>query len=42
MKQDPSFKLVAIVILAGVVTAFVAPELDSHSAPEAHSAATAE
>ncbi len=42
MKQDPSFKLVAIVILAGVVTAFVAPELDSHPTSEAHAAATAE
>jgi FlaG/FlaF family flagellin (archaellin) len=42
MKQDPSFKLVAIVILAGVVTAFVAPELDSKAAPETHAVATAE
>lgn len=39
MKQDPSFKLVIIVILAGVVTAFVAPGSDNHHAPEAHASA---
>lgn len=39
MKQDPSFKLVVIVILAGVVTAFVAPDSGHHQAPEAHSTA---
>jgi hypothetical protein len=42
MKQDPSFKLVAIIVLAGVITAFVAPELEASHAPEAHVTAQAE
>jgi hypothetical protein len=42
MKQDPSFKLVAIVILAGVITAFVAPDSPEHHSTEVHSSALAE
>lgn len=42
MKKDPAFTLLAIVIIAGVITAFVAPEFDSHPAPAAHATALAE
>ena len=44
MKNDFSFKLIAAVILAGVVIAFASPSLDSHhavSAKPVHATATA-